>query len=186
MISPVRRTSSLGRTLIIAARPTDAGLDLQIHAHPLGPRPASSTLRQQSRPDRPWRHKWTERSTLETAEAAANPDQPYFTSRVGPDDITETSRGNLFVQDRDGVWCTPPLDEQVLPGVTRREVLDLLDDQGTPARIRRCTVQDLLQSRGAFWTSSLSGAVPITAVDGFALPDVSAFTAKLNDRLETS
>jgi para-aminobenzoate synthetase/4-amino-4-deoxychorismate lyase len=74
----------------------------------------------------------------------------------------------------------------VLPGVTRREVLDLLDDQGTPARIRRCTVQDLLQSRGAFWTSSLSGAVPITAVDGFALPDVSAFTAKLNDRLQTS
>jgi para-aminobenzoate synthetase / 4-amino-4-deoxychorismate lyase len=170
----------------IAARPNDAGLDLQVQARPLGPRPVCSTLRQQSRPDRPWRHKWTERSALETAETAASPDQPYFTSRAGPDDITETSRGNLFIQDRDGVWCTPPLDEQVLPGVTRREVLDLLDDQGTPARIRRCTVQDLLQSRGAFWTSSLSGAVPITAVDGFALPDVSAFTAKLNDRLQTS
>ena len=87
------------------------------------------------------------------------------------------------MQDQDGIWCTPPLDEQVLPGVTRREVVDLLDDQQTPVAIRRCSVQDLLESRGAFWTSSLSGAVPITAVDGTALPDVSEFTAELNKRL---
>jgi para-aminobenzoate synthetase / 4-amino-4-deoxychorismate lyase len=89
----------------------------------------------------------------------------------------------LFLKDDDGVWCTPPLDEQVLPGVTRREVLDLLDDQRTPASIRRYSVQDLLRSRGAFWTSSLSGAVPITAVDGTLLPDVSNFTAELNKQL---
>ena len=37
-------------------------------------------------------------------------------------DITETSRGNIFIQDQHGSWCTPPLDEQVLPGMTRREV----------------------------------------------------------------
>ena len=29
--------------------------------------------------------------------------------------VTETSRGNLFWRGSDGVWCTPPLDEQVLP-----------------------------------------------------------------------
>jgi para-aminobenzoate synthetase/4-amino-4-deoxychorismate lyase len=90
------------------------------------------------------------------------------------------------MQDRDGFWCTPPLDEQVLPGVTRREVLDLLDDQRTPVRIRRCSVQELRQSRGALWTSSLSGAVPITAVDGAELPDISEFTAELNVRLGVS
>jgi branched-subunit amino acid aminotransferase/4-amino-4-deoxychorismate lyase len=64
--------------------------------------------------------------------------------------------------------------------------MDLLDDQGTPARIRRCTVQDLLQSGGAFWTSSLSGAVPITAVNGKELPDISEFTAELNRLLGAS
>ena len=117
---------------------------------------------------------------------AVRPALPFFTSRARPQDITETTRGNLFIQDQDGFWCTPPLDEQVLPGVTRREVLDLLDDRGTPARIRRCSVQELRQSRGAFWTSSLSGAVRITAVDGRALPDVSEFIAELNDRLGTS
>ena len=170
----------------VLARPSEGRLDFSLQASPLGPRPASSTLRYQSRPDHSWRHKWNERSALRDAEAAVRPAQPFFTSRARPHHVTETARGNLFMQDQDGFWCTPPLDQQVLPGVTRREVLDLLDDRGTTAQIRRCSVQELRQSRGAFWTSSLSGAVPITAVDGRALPDVSEFTAELNKRLGTS
>jgi para-aminobenzoate synthetase / 4-amino-4-deoxychorismate lyase len=167
----------------VFARPSEGRLDLSLDANPLGARPASSTLRYQPRPDRSWRHKWTERSALVDAEAAVSPAVPFFTSRSRPQNITETTRGNLFMQDQDGIWCTPPLDEQVLPGVTRREVLDLLADRQAPARIRRCSVQELRHSRGAFWTSSLSGAVPITAVDRKALPDVTEFTAQLNDRL---
>jgi para-aminobenzoate synthetase/4-amino-4-deoxychorismate lyase len=169
----------------VRARPSVGRLDLSIEASPLGLRVASSTLRQQSRPDHSWRHKWLERSAMTEAEAAVKPAMPFFTSKARPHDITETTRGNLFMQDRDGVWCTPPLDEQVLPGVTRREVLDLLDDRRSPARIRRCSVQDLLRSHGAFWTSSLSGAVPITAVNGTLLPDISDFTAELNQQLGT-
>jgi branched-subunit amino acid aminotransferase/4-amino-4-deoxychorismate lyase len=167
----------------VLARPSEGRLDLSLDANPLGARPASSTLRYQPRPNRSWRHKWIERSALVEAEAAVSPALPFFTSRSGPQNITETTRGNLFMQDQDGIWCTPPLDEQVLPGVTRREVLDLLDDRQTPARIRRCSVQELRHSRGAFWTSSLSGAVPITAVDGTPLPAVNEFTAHLNDQL---
>jgi branched-subunit amino acid aminotransferase/4-amino-4-deoxychorismate lyase len=123
------------------------------------------------------------RSALDAAEAAVTPDLPFFTSPRQPYDVSEISRGNIFVQDPDGSWCTPPLDERVLPGVTRREVVDLLDDQRMPVVIRRCSVQDLLESRGAFWTSSLSGAVPITAVNGSPLPDVSEFTTELSDQL---
>jgi para-aminobenzoate synthetase/4-amino-4-deoxychorismate lyase len=167
----------------VLARPSDGRLGFNLDASPLGARPASSTVRYQPRPDRSWRHKWIERSALVDAEAAVVPALPFFTSRSRIQHITETSRGNLFIRDQDGFWCTPPLDERVLPGVTRREVLDLLADRGAPARIRRCSVQELRQSRGAFWTSSLSGSVPITAVDGTALPDVSEFTANLNGEL---
>jgi para-aminobenzoate synthetase / 4-amino-4-deoxychorismate lyase len=170
----------------VLARPSEGRLELNLQTSSLGPKPGSSMLRHQTRPEHSWRHKWVERSALTGAEAAVKPAMPFFTSKARPHAITETTRGNLFLQDDDGVWCTPPLDEQVLPGVTRREVLDLLDDQRTPARIRRCSVQDLLQSRGAFWTSSLSGAVPITAVDGTVLPDVSDFTVELNRWLGTS
>lgn len=170
----------------ILARPVQDSLDLSLEARQLGASPASSNLRHHERPDHSWRHKWVERSALDAAEAAVTPDLPFFTSPRQPYDVSETSRGNIFVQDRDGSWSTPPLDEQVLPGVTRREVVDLLDDQRKPVVIRRCSVQDLLESRGAFWTSSLSGAVPITAVNGSALPDVSEFTAELNDQLGVS
>jgi para-aminobenzoate synthetase/4-amino-4-deoxychorismate lyase len=170
----------------ILARPAERTLDLRLDVRPLGSRPASSNLRHHWRPERSWRHKWIERSALEEAEAAVGPDLPFFTSATQPYDVSETSRGNIFMQDRYGFWCTPPLDEQVLPGVTRREVVDLLDDQGTPVIIRRCSLQDLLQSRGAFWTSSLSGAVPIGAVNRTVLPDVSEFTIELNDRLGMS
>jgi para-aminobenzoate synthetase / 4-amino-4-deoxychorismate lyase len=167
----------------ILARPGEGKLNLGLEANSLGAIPESSTLRYQPRPHRSWRHKWIERSALVKAEAAVSPALPFFTSRPHPNDITETSRGNLFLQDQDGLWCTPPLDEHVLPGVTRREILDLLDDRQTPARIRRCSVQELRRSGGAFWTSSLSGAVPITAVDGKPLPDVTEFTAHLNHQL---
>jgi para-aminobenzoate synthetase / 4-amino-4-deoxychorismate lyase len=172
--------------LRILARPTEGGLGVALDARPLGPRPVSSMLRSCSRPDWSWRHKWIDRTALDDAEATVSPELPLFTSHTRSDDLAETSRGNVFLQDQDGLWCTPPLDEQVLPGVTRREVLDLLDDQGMAVRICRCSVEDLMRSRGAFWTSSLSGAVPVTATDGTALPDISHITTQLNDRLGTS
>jgi anthranilate/para-aminobenzoate synthase component I/branched-subunit amino acid aminotransferase/4-amino-4-deoxychorismate lyase len=181
-----RQANSIRAALRILARPAESGLDFKLDTRPLGPRPTGSALRYCKRPDHSWRHKWIDRSALGDAEKAVSPGLPYFTSSGRAEDVTETSRGNLFLQDRDGCWCTPPLDERVLPGVTRREVLDLLDDQGKPGRIRRCTVDDLRQSGGAFWTSSLSGAVPITAVDGTAMPDITGFTNELNDRLRTS
>jgi anthranilate/para-aminobenzoate synthase component I/branched-subunit amino acid aminotransferase/4-amino-4-deoxychorismate lyase len=171
--------------LRIVARPTEGGLDVKLDTRPLGPRPVSSTLRYHLRPDCSWRHKWIERSALDVAEAAVSPDLPFFTSQ-GWMDITETSRGNIFIQDEHGSWCTPPLDEHVLPGITRREVIDLLDELRTSVVIRRCSLQDLSQSRGAFWTSSLSGAVPITAVDGTPLPNTWEFTNELNGWLSTS
>jgi len=182
----VQRHPNLPRlALRILARPTEGGLDVKLDARPLGPRPVSSTLQYHVRPDCSWRHKWIERSALDAAETAVSPHLPFFISR-GRLDITETSRGNIFIQDQHGSWCTPPLDEHVLPGITRREVIDLLDDQRTPVVIRRCSLQDLLQSRGAFWTSSLSGAVPIIAVDGTVLPNTSEFTNELNGWLSTS
>jgi para-aminobenzoate synthetase/4-amino-4-deoxychorismate lyase len=71
------------------------------------------------------------------------------------------------------------LDEAVLPGVTRREVLDLLAARADRVQIRPATVSDLQSSAGVFWTSSLSGAVAVDSVDGHRLPDCTEFTLKL-------
>jgi para-aminobenzoate synthetase / 4-amino-4-deoxychorismate lyase len=71
----------------------------------------------------------------------------------------------------------------VLPGVTRREALDLLAQRAGPVQIRPATVSDLRNSAGAFWTSSLSGAVAVDSVDGHPLPDSTDFALELSTLL---
>ena len=184
---PARTAAHLGdairvprRALRIAVRPHPDGLTVALSSRPLGARPASSALTLSSRPERSWRHKWSDRAALEQAATRTKPALPYFTAA---DRVTETDRGNLFWRDASGQWCTPPLDEEVLPGVTRREVLDLLDGDGTPVAIRRATPAELRRATGAFWTSSLSGAVAVSAVDGTPLPDSTGDAAALSRRL---
>ena len=140
------------------------------------------TLVRGDRPAGSWRHKWTDRSALTAAEEAVAPALPYFVGDRATG-VTESSRGNLFCWDADGTWRTPPLDEHLLPGVTRREVLDLLADLGHPVRVARLTPDDLARARAVVWTSSLSGVVAVTAVDGHPLPPPPPVVATLNRRL---
>ena len=81
------------------------------------------------------------------------------------------------------MWRTPPLDEHLLPGVTRREVLDLLADLGQPVRVARLHPDELAAARALVWTSSLSGVVAVTAVDGRPLPPPPPLVAELVRRL---
>ena len=42
--------------------------------------------------------------------------------------VTETSGSNVFLKRKDGVIVTPPLDDQILPGVTRESVVQVARD----------------------------------------------------------
>ena len=137
-------------------------------------RPAPPTLR--PRPARLvrgrtglWRHKWADRTYLSAAEAEDEATVPIFVGGDVGDDtgtLLETARGNLFVITADGLLVTPPLGDDLLPGVTRRALLDLARDRGLATRIAALSVDDLRRAQAVFWTSSLSGAVPLTALDG--------------------
>jgi para-aminobenzoate synthetase/4-amino-4-deoxychorismate lyase len=134
---------------------------------PAPPLPPPSAAVLVPRPAGLWRHKWADRASLTAAEAATAPGVPLF---VAPDGtITETSRGNVFLLGGDGRLVTAPLRDDVLPGVTRRAVLDRARDEGRPTELRSFTPAELSRF-AAFWTSSLSGAVPIDSVDGVRLP----------------
>jgi para-aminobenzoate synthetase/4-amino-4-deoxychorismate lyase len=106
-----------------------------------------------------WRHKWADRGW---AGAPA-----LFVGADGA--VLETERGNVFLVEDDGTLVTAPLRDDLLPGVTRRALLDLARDEGRRTVLRAFDL-DTLRTRPAFWTSSLSGAVPIHSVDGVALP----------------
>jgi para-aminobenzoate synthetase/4-amino-4-deoxychorismate lyase len=173
-------TSGEPMALRIAARSEQGSLALELTSRPLPPRATSCALVRAFRPERSWRHKWVDRAALERAEQLSRPARPYFAQG---ESIAETSRGNLFWRATTGQWCTPPLDEAVLPGVTRREVLDLLAERGNPVQIRPATVSELQQALGAFWTSSLSGAVAVDSVDHHSLPDSTEFALELTELL---
>ncbi|CAA9385484.1 MAG: Para-aminobenzoate synthase, aminase component [uncultured Propionibacteriaceae bacterium] len=163
----------LRQALRIVAAPHPGGtLDVSFTVRHRGDPSRTCTVVQRPRPYLSWRHKWVDRSSFQAAEATASPSLPYFaaSSRAGPQWAAETSRGNLFVRGLDGIWLTPPLDDDVLPGVTRRCVLDLFDRRDIGYRIAPVPVGLLQRATAALWTSSLSGAVPITAVDGYQIP----------------
>ena len=129
IVAAVSRQPPVPRLAVrLQARPQQGALPITIDLRPLGPRLETSSLRRMPRVERSWRHKWVDRASLEGAEREAGCGAAVLHSSADrPELITETSRGNLFLKQADGVWCTPPLDEEVLPGITRREVIDILD-----------------------------------------------------------
>ncbi|MET1005329.1 MAG: chorismate-binding protein, partial [Propionibacteriaceae bacterium] len=163
---------AIRRAVRILAHPGGGGLDFRVTLRDLGSRLVSSALVAGRRSSGSWRHKWADRTELLAAERLADPATtgsplPYFVDAAGQ--VTESTRGNIFIRTQDGGWQTAPAEEDLLPGVTRREVLDLLADTGRPVRLTPFTPAALREAPAAFWTSSLSGAVTITAVDGRAL-----------------
>jgi para-aminobenzoate synthetase/4-amino-4-deoxychorismate lyase len=134
-------------------------LDVTITSAPAGVpgAPLAATTRRR-RPGL-WRHKWAERRWADA--------RTLYLAADGA--VLETERGNVFLIQPDGSLVTPPLRDDLLPGVTRRAVLDLARDEGRASELRAFDVPELL-ARPAFWTSSLTGAAPIHRVDGIELP----------------
>jgi isochorismate synthase EntC/branched-subunit amino acid aminotransferase/4-amino-4-deoxychorismate lyase len=180
-----------GRFALRIHAPADGDVSIAVAA--AGVPPGASHLRVVVRPDGLWRHKWADRDALAMAEktaeatlgtAAGASAAPVF---VADDSVVlETSRGNVFLIEADGTLVTAPLRDDLLPGVTRRALLDLAHDEGRPVQLRPFTVAQL-GTTAAFWTSSLSGAVPIASVDRQLLPRrdelIAGFAAALVDPL---
>ncbi len=165
---PVRRAALPRSAVRVHVIPSGTGLDVSVTSRTLGPRLETCTLALATRSAVSWRHKWADRTELQAAEELTAPALPYFLDPAGR--VAETSRGNLFVQGADGVWRTPPAGDHVLPGVTRRALLDELGDRGVGGRDRaRRRHRRLSEARAAVWTSSLSGVVAVSELDGRAL-----------------
>jgi para-aminobenzoate synthetase/4-amino-4-deoxychorismate lyase len=163
--------------LRVVLTPARGGLQASVTCRPAPSPPTRSAAALSTRPAGSWRHKWADRSALSDSEELAAPAVPVFLD--ADEHVLETSRGNIFLVDDSGL-VTPPLGDGLLPGVTRAAVLDLARDEGWLVDLRPIPLAEL-RSSAAFWTSSLSGAVAITRVDGQDLPrrdDVIAAIAK--------
>ncbi|ADZ89392.1 aminotransferase class IV [Marinomonas mediterranea] len=86
-------------------------------------------------------------------------------------EITEGSTSNVYIV-KDGVAITPLLDHQVLPGITRLVLLDILRKEGTIKVEERVVTMDEARNADEVWlTSSSKEIVPVVELDGEPVGD---------------
>jgi len=80
--------------------------------------------------------------------------------------ITEGASSNAWIVSRDGILITHPLGRDILPGITRSVVLDVVKAQGLTFEERAFTVEEAYAAREAFVTSASQIVQPVVSIDG--------------------
>jgi D-alanine transaminase len=80
--------------------------------------------------------------------------------------ITEGASSNAWIVSRDGVIITRPLGRDILPGITRSVVLDVIKAQGLKFEERAFTLEEAYGAREAFVTSASQIVQPVVSIDG--------------------
>lgn len=89
----------------------------------------------------------------------------------GNDELTECGACNAYIV-KDGVVITPPLDHQILPGITRYMLLDVLRKDGSiPVEERIVTRDEVLNADEIWLTSSSKEVAPVIKLDGEPVGD---------------
>ncbi len=87
------------------------------------------------------------------------------------DELTECGACNAYVV-KNGVVSTPPLDHQVLPGITRHLLLSVLRADGSIPIEERVITMDEVRDADEIWISSSSKeVVPVVKLDGKPVGD---------------
>jgi D-alanine transaminase len=80
--------------------------------------------------------------------------------------VTEGGSSNAWIVSRDGKLITRPLGRDILPGITRSVVLDVIAAQGLVLEERAFTVEEAYAAREAFITSASQIVLPVVSIDG--------------------
>lgn len=95
--------------------------------------------------------------------------EAWFLDRDGF--VTEGASSNAWIVDGDGRLVTRPLGRDILPGITRRTLLDLIAREGLTLVERAFTREEALRAREAFVTSASATVMPVVRVDGTPIGD---------------
>jgi branched-chain amino acid aminotransferase len=94
----------------------------------------------------------------------------WFTA--GTNFLAEGSISNVFLVDKEGILCTPPLtvpgkagQRLCLPGITRQAVLKIATGMGILPHERMLTIEDVLGAREIFLTNAIMGVMPVTHLE---------------------
>ena len=83
--------------------------------------------------------------------------------------LLEGTSTNIFIVEK-GVLKTPPVSSGILPGITRKTVIELARTAGTlMVKEKSISTLELKRSGEAFITNSIIGIVPLIRVDSFRI-----------------
>lgn len=85
--------------------------------------------------------------------------------------VTEGASSNAWIVDRDGVLRTRDTNANILRGVTRRSVMDLIAAEGLTFQEKPFTPEEAKAAREAFITGAGSLVQPVIAIDGHPVGD---------------
>ena len=80
--------------------------------------------------------------------------------------VTEGASANAWIVDREGRLVTRPIGNDILRGITRTTLIDLLKQEGITLVERAFSVAEAKAAREAFITSATSIVMPVVTIDG--------------------
>ena len=84
------------------------------------------------------------------------------------DRVTEAAHSSILMI-KNGTVVMPPLDELILPGITRRILHDICDQNGIPVEVRIFTVAELMAADEIILCSTTKNIVYVFEIDGKAV-----------------
>jgi D-alanine transaminase len=122
-----------------------------------------------TRPDLRWH-----RSDIKTTQLLYASMVKTEAQRMGVDDVwlvrdgvvTEGASQNAHIISREGVLVTHPLDQAILPGITRIGLLEAAAELALPVEERAFTVEEALAAAEAFTSSTSLLLMPVIEIDG--------------------
>jgi D-alanine transaminase len=80
--------------------------------------------------------------------------------------VTEGASSNAWIVDGDGRLITRAVNQEILRGITRTTLIDLLKREGLELIERPFTIAEAKSAREAFNTSATSVVMPVVSIDG--------------------
>ncbi len=85
--------------------------------------------------------------------------------------VTEGGSSSAFIVTKAGSIVVRPLSHAILPGITRRSLLRLSQEDGIVLEERRFTVEEAYEAAEAFLTSASNFVLPVVSIDGRPIAD---------------
>jgi D-alanine transaminase len=122
-----------------------------------------------TRPDERWARRDIKSTSLLAnilAKTAARDAGAFEAWLIEDGHVTEGSSTTAWIVDAEGRLVTRNLSNAVLPGVTRRVIMEAAAEAQMPVVERRFTLAEALTAKEAFITAATLGATPVVEIDG--------------------